>query len=134
MFDDKLVIEIITQIINSIKTIERRFEKIKSSDDFLDSEYGMDMLDSICMQLIAIGESIKNIDKITHHKLLFNYSNIDWKGIKGIRDIISHHYFDLDAEEIFNICKNEINPLKKTLKLIFINLGTKWKYHLTSHF
>jgi uncharacterized protein with HEPN domain len=32
-----------------------------------------------------------------------------------MRDIISHHYFDLDAEEIFNICDNNIEPLAKTL-------------------
>lgn len=121
MFDENLVIEIIKQILNSIETIERRFESINSPDDFLDSDKGLDMLDSICMQLIAIGESVKNIDKITNHKLLTGYPDIDWKGVKGIRDIISHHYFDIDAEEIFNICSGGINPLKQTLNLILLD-------------
>jgi uncharacterized protein with HEPN domain len=35
-----------------------------------------------------------------------------------VRDIISHHYFDLDAEEIFNICDNNIGPLTETLTKI----------------
>lgn len=72
------------------------------------------------MQLIAIGVSLKNIDKITHRQLLPNYPEIDWKGVKGMRDIISHHYFDVDAEEIFWICRHKVKPLadiiEKTIK------------------
>ncbi len=38
-------------------------------------------------------------------------NQIEWKKIKGIRDFISHHYFDLDAEMIFDICQNNIAEL-----------------------
>jgi len=55
MYDKSLVIEIIEQIIGSIEKIERRFKNINSFDDFLDSDNGLVMLDSICMQLIAVG-------------------------------------------------------------------------------
>jgi uncharacterized protein with HEPN domain len=89
MSENKLVIEILQQINIALQKIHRRFEKINSPDDFLDSDYGMDMLDAICMQLISIGESVKNIDKITDQELLSNYPEIDWRGIKGIR-ILSH--------------------------------------------
>jgi len=30
---------------------------------------------------------------------------------KGMRDVISHHYFDLNAEAVFGICKNHIPAL-----------------------
>ena len=122
MFDKNFIMEIIEQILASIKKIERRFININSSDDFLDSDEGLDMLDSICMQLIAIGESVKNIDKITHSTLLINYPEVDWKGVKGVRDIISHHYFDLDAEAIFNICDKKIEPLAQILNVIVNDL------------
>ena len=122
MYDKSLVIEIIEQILGSIEKIERRFKNINSYDNFLDSDDGLVMLDSICMQLIIIGESINNIDKITDRKLLDEYPNIDWKGVKGIRDIITHHYFDIDAEEIFNICENNIEKLAQTLKSILNDL------------
>lgn len=122
MFDKNFIMEIIEQILASIKKIERRFININSSDDFLDSDEGLDMLDSICMQLIAIGESVKNIDKITHSRLLINYPKVDWKGVKGVRDIISHHYFDLDAEAIFNICDKKIEPLAQILNVIVNDL------------
>jgi len=130
MYNNKFVIEILKQILNSIKTVIRRFESIESSDDFLTSDHGLDMLDAICMQLIAIGESIKNIDKITHQELLKKYSKIDWKGVKGIRDIISHHYFDLDAEEIFNICNNNIPPLAQIISTMIEDIEKNFKDNL----
>lgn len=74
------------------------------------------------MKLIAIGESVKNLDKHTDGKLLLNYPAIDWKGVKGVRDIISHHYFDLDAEEIFNICRTHLPALHATIKQMIADL------------
>lgn len=68
-------------------------------------------LDSICMKLTAIGESIKNLDKITNKELLVKYPEIPWKNVMGIRDIIVHHYFDVDADEIFRICKEDLPQL-----------------------
>jgi uncharacterized protein with HEPN domain len=49
------------------------------------------------MMLIAIGENLKNLDKITGGTILPQYPEMDWKGAKGMRDIISHHYFDLEC-------------------------------------
>lgn len=88
----------------------------------MDSEEGQEKLDGICMKLIAVGESLKNIDRITDGKLLLQYPQVEWRKIKGIRDFISHHYFDLDAEVIFGICKNHINILLETLKEIDANI------------
>ena len=98
----------------SIELIQKRFSVINTSDDFLKDDNGLNMLDSISMRLVAIGEGFKNIDKITENKLLSNYPNIPWKQVKGVRDILSHHYFDLDAEVIFEICDNELNKLLNT--------------------
>jgi uncharacterized protein with HEPN domain len=85
MYNKKIVIEIIEQILEALKIIKRRAENINSPDDFLNSDNGLDMLDAICMQLIAVGESIKKIDKITDGKLLKNYPDIDWKGIHPVK-------------------------------------------------
>ena len=122
MFDKELAIEILMQIHDATKRITKRVSLIFSVEDFTNSESGMEKLDAVCMQLIAIGESLKNIDKITKKELLTNYSDIDWKRAKGLRDIISHHYFDLDAEMIFNVCKNYIPDLKKTIRQMIDDL------------
>ncbi len=111
MYDKSLVIEILTQIENAIKITLQRFEVVDSVNYFTNTPQGMEKLDSICMQLIAIGESLKNIDKITNKELLEKDPQIDWKGAKGMRDIISHHYFDIDANDIYFVCDTKLEEL-----------------------
>ena len=118
MYDKSLVIEILTQIENAIKITLKRFEIVDSVDYFTNTPQGMEKLDSICMQLIAIGESLKNIDKITNKELLEKYPQIDLKGAKGMRDIISHHYFDIDANDIYFVCDTKLEELLETIILI----------------
>lgn len=118
MHNRELVLEILTQIYDSTQKVIKRFEPIKSTNEFTDSESGMEKLDAICMQLIVIGEALKNLDKITDDSLLPNYPQIDWKKVKGMRDIISHHYFDIDAEAIFKVCTNHIEQLAEAIKKI----------------
>ena len=95
----ELAIEILEKIKSAIERLEERTKDIKSVDDFLTSSYGMEKLDASCMLLIAIGESIKSFDKITDKKVLCEDASIPWTEIMGVRDIIAHHYFDIDAEE-----------------------------------
>lgn len=114
MFDTELVNEILSQILTAAHRVERRFKGIFAPDDFLVSDAGIDRLDAICMMLIAIGESLKNLDRVTDGKLLVKFPEVDWKGAKGMRDIISHHYFDLNAEVVFSICKDRIPGLIET--------------------
>ena len=116
MSDVKLVVEILRQFHEAAQRIERRFLTIQSPDDFLANDEGLDRLDAICMMLIAIGESLKNLDKITNGTLLAKYPDVDWKGAKGARDIISHHYFDLNAEAVFGICRTDIPLLTVTVE------------------
>jgi uncharacterized protein with HEPN domain len=47
-----------------------------TAEEFTSSDEGTEKLDSICMQLIAIGESLKNLDKITSKNLLSNYMEV----------------------------------------------------------
>lgn len=67
------------------------------------------------MVIIALGEAVKTLDKLTEKKLLPTYPSIDWKKVMGARDIMAHHYFDVDAEEAFSIIKNDLDPLKKAI-------------------
>lgn len=122
MYDKELVHDILNQILDATQKVITRFTPIQTVEDFTNSPEGMEKLDSICMQLIAIGESLKTIDKITNKTLLTKYPEIDWKGAKGLRDIITHQYFDIDAEEIFLICKKHISPLAETIKKIINDL------------
>ena len=122
-YDKELVLDTFEQIRDALIIVEKRCFFAKHADDFCDSEEGQEKLDSICMKLIAIGESLKNIDKLTDKKLLLQYPDTKWKEIKGIRDILSHHYFDLDAVVIFDICNNEIVELLTTVNKIIEDIN-----------
>ncbi len=125
MYDESLVSDIIEDIIGATETIAQRCSKINCMDDFLDDENGQMLLDSICMLLIAIGESVKQIDKITNKELLRNYPDIPWKKVAGMRDILSHHYFDLNAETVYGLCQDHIKDLNHTLKQIYRQLKSQ---------
>jgi len=123
MYDVELVLEILSQIHEAGKRIERRFSPVRHPDDFLATDEGLDRLDAICMMLIAIGESLKNLDKLTNGELLARYPGVDWKGAKGARDIISHHYFDLDAEAVYGICRNDMPSLTAAIEKMIEDLS-----------
>ena len=122
MFDKLIAFHTLELIRDSLELIEKRCSDIYSVDDFLLSDSGMMKLDSVCMKLTAIGESIKNLDKITNKELLVKYPEIPRRNVMGIRDIIVHHYFDVDADEIFRICKEDIPQLYKVIIKIINDL------------
>ena len=105
--------ELIEFIIESLVLIKRRFKGIQSSDDFLHSDDGLDKLDSIAMRVQATGEALKNIYKRDKDFLLQVADKEYWSNIIRTRDFISHHYVELDAETIFDICNEKIEELEK---------------------
>jgi len=123
MYDKELVIEILRQIHQAAQTILKRFEPVKTANYFTDSPAGMEKLDSLCMLLIAIGEALKNLYKTTNKSLLLLFPQVDWKKAKGMRDIISHHYFETDAEVIYDVCKNHIPNLAQTINKMILKLS-----------
>ena len=77
MYDRDLVKEILSQTLKASDTVIYRFAPVKSLPDLTDSPAGMEKLDAICMQLIAIGEGLKNVDKITNNSLLSQYHQLE---------------------------------------------------------
>ena len=73
-------------------------------------------MDAICMILIATGEQFKRIDRQTEGKLLVRYPQVEWRGAIGLRDVLAHDYFDVDAEQLYTICKERIPTLIDTVR------------------
>ena len=118
MYDCDVVSEVLRQIEEAAEKIITRFEAVRQVSDLSDSPAGVDRLDAICMMLIVIGEALKNLDKITGGTLLSQYSEVDWKKAKGMRDIITHHYAEINAEAVFYTCQDKIPQLLATIKKI----------------
>lgn len=118
MRDKEILMYTLKKIRETILRIISNSEKIDSADYYLLSPAGMERLESTCMLLLAIGESIKGVDKMTNKKLLCNYPETDWKGAMGIRDIIAHHYFDIDESIVYSVVKDKLPGMLKTINII----------------
>ncbi|WP_455669711.1 HepT-like ribonuclease domain-containing protein [Phocaeicola sp.] len=108
-------------------TIER-CRSVVSVNDFLYSPDKMDIFDATCMRLQTIGEVMKNIDNLTNHELLAGYSDVPWKSIIGLRNIISHEYLSVDPEEIFRIVKIHLPKLQPVILRIKNDINTSSNY------
>lgn len=115
MHDEELLYYSLKRIASTIERIINNSKAIDDSQYYVLSTAGMERLESTCMLLLAIGESIKSIDKMTQKQLLANYPEVDWKGAMGIRDIIAHHYFDIDEYIVFDVVKNKLPGMLETI-------------------
>lgn len=97
--------------------------EIECVGDYLMQPSGVQILSATCMQLQAIGEGVKNIDKHTHGELLPKRPEIPWKQVMGLRDHIAHGYFEIDAEIIFHTVKEDTEPLLEAVRFFISELG-----------
>ena len=115
MHNEEILYYSLKRIASTIERIINNSKYIDNSQYYVHSPAGMERLESTCMLLLAIGESIKGIDKMTQKQLLPNYPEVDWKGAMGIRDIIAHHYFDIDETIVFDVVKNKLPGMLETI-------------------
>lgn len=114
--DKSSTLELLDFVLESIRLIHRRFGAIESADSFLENDDGLDRLDAISMRIQSIGEALKNLYKREEALLLEVADKNYWSTIIKARDFISHHYVDLDAETIFDICSNELDILEENVR------------------
>lgn len=99
----------LTSILEAIEKIENYTKEFSTADDFYHDEKSFD---ATMMQFVVIGEMISKLDESFKKE----YSNIPWQKIKGFRNIVAHNYFGIDADEIWDIIKNRIKPLKSEIE------------------
>ncbi len=107
---------LLVQIRTAIIQLKEWNNNVQSSDDYYYSPDGMKNLAASCMLIEAIGEGVKQIDKITDGKLLDKRPEIPWKDVIGIRNHIAHGYFDIDGDMVFDVIKNDLDSLLKAIE------------------
>lgn len=80
-------------------------------------------LDAICMNLIAMGEAVKGLDKLTRGELLPKYPEIYWSGVMRMRDKIAHHYFEIDTDVVFRTVQEDIPQMVDTIDRMIADLS-----------
>lgn len=118
MSDHERLLGHLDEIEEALRRIERRFVRIAEVNDFLATDEGLDRLDAIGMMLIWMGESIKNFDRAGGGPYLDQFPDVDWKGAKGLRDVLSHNYGGISPEAIYEACRTHIEPLAAAVATI----------------
>ncbi len=116
------VLGLLIQIRDAIKQLKDWNKDIVSADDYYCSPGGMKNLAASCMLIEAIGEGVKQIDKVTKGQLLANRPEIPWQDIIGVRNHIAHGYFDIDGDIVFDVVKNDLDSLLSAIEY-FITQG-----------
>lgn len=62
--------------------------------------------------LEVIGEAVKNLSGRYEQE----HPEIEWRKIAGFRDIIIHHYFGIDWNVVWDVIKNKVPDLDKTIR------------------
>ena len=91
-------------ILESIQKIEEYIVSFNNADE-LNSD--TKSFDAALMNFIVIGEMA---GKLSEEFKIAN-TEIEWWKIKGLRNIVAHDYFGVDAEEIWQIIKMLMNNL-----------------------
>ncbi|HMQ80853.1 MAG TPA: DUF86 domain-containing protein [Ignavibacteria bacterium] len=104
----------LSHIIESTDLVKEYLENV-SMNDFYNSIPTQDM---VYRRLEIIGEAVKNLS--TDFKIL--HPEINWKKIAGMRDVLIHNYFGIDAELAWKAAVEELPKLELQIRSILDNM------------
>ncbi len=102
-------------MINSIERIIDYIDGLTYDNILLDQK----TVDAVVRNFEIIGEAAKNIPDIIKNK----YPDIPWQAMYSLRNRISHEYFGIDLELIWDISQNHLPYNLVLLKDIFSNIN-----------
>ncbi len=123
MFDHEIVMDSLLKIRKAIETILERASVVTDPNELLCSPGGMMRLDAICMNLIALGEAVKGLEKLTHGQLLPRYPEVYWSGVMRMRDKIVHHYFEIDTDVVFLTVQQDVPKMKEVIERMIADMS-----------
>lgn len=91
------------EIMTSAKELQE-FMREKSFAEF-DKDWASPLAVSKCLEII--GEATKRLSQ----DLRDSYSEVPWRRMAGLRDILVHQYSDVSNQRVFNIVKKDIPVL-----------------------
>ena len=97
-------------IADSCEKILRYTRDMKHSDFIADQM----VQDAVLRNFEIIGEAAKHVPD----DFRVRHSDINWRGMAGLRDILIHEYFGIDLVNVWNISKNALPETLKALRAL----------------
>jgi len=101
----------LSHIIKSIELINQYSSDMSKNDFYMEQE----KQDAIIRRLEIIGEAAKNLPQ----NFRKNYSNVPWKEMAGMRDILAHRYFGIDLEIAWETIKKKLPEVEPEIRNIY---------------
>lgn len=73
--------------------------------------------DAVIRNLEVIGEAVRNLPP----ELKRRYSEIPWRSITALRNILIHEYFGVDIEIVWRVVQRRIPTLKRHVEAMLAN-------------
>lgn len=108
MRDYKLYLEDILTAIKKIKKHTKGYTLEKFQKD-------EKTLDAVIRNLEIIGEAARQLPDMIKIK----FSDIPWRAVVGMRNIVAHEYFAVDVEEVWKTVREDIPELERKIKQVF---------------
>lgn len=100
--------ESLIDILNAVKRVLRYSAGVTRSDLEGDDE----KLSAILYQITIIGEAAKRLSS----DLRQQHSNLPWREMAGMRDVIVHDYDQLDFDVVWDVIQNKLPELQPILE------------------
>lgn len=98
-------------ILNSIEKIQELVKRLHSFDNF---KINWMEQDALIRNFEIIGEASNHISQAIKDK----YSDVAWREMKDMRNFMSHVYFGLQLDSIWDTAINDIPALEKQIREI----------------
>ena len=107
MKEDSVYLNHILEAINNI---------LEDTNGFIEEQFlaNRTIKDAVTRNIEIIGEAVKLVSEKTRTK----NTDISWQKIARTRDMLIHHYFNVDDKELWKIVADDLPALKTSIQKI----------------
>ena len=105
--DYKVYLDDILQAIAKVREYNAGFSSARLAGD-------TKTFDAVIRNLEVIGEAANGVSEV----IRLQHPEVDWKRFAGLRDVLIHQYFGVNAQINWDIIQNKLPALEKQIRTI----------------
>lgn len=109
--DYKILLEDVLEAIGNVE----QFVGSATRDQFQEDKK---TVHAVVRNLEVIGEAVKGVPA----DLRDRYPSVPWQRIAGLRDILIHHYFEIDLDIVWDIVSHKLPELRTQIEAVLADL------------